>query len=226
MFGNFMFGKPTRITSQISLGKGQVIDIEREVDMGGPIHSKGVLILAGFLKGRYAQDIPLSLSASLVFEQSYGGVDGDSASSTELYALLSGIAGVPLKQNLAVTGSINQHGTVQAIGGVNQKIEGFYDICKARGLTGDQGVLIPKSNVKHLMLRKDVREAVENGNFHIYPIETVDEGIEVLTGIPAGEKQEDGSYPEGSINAMVKARLEEMAKQLTEFGKREEEKSE
>lgn len=226
MLGDFMFGKPTRITSQISLGKGQVIDIEREVDMGGPIHSKGVLILAGFLKGRYAQDVPLSLSASLVFEQSYGGVDGDSASSTELYALLSGIAEVPLKQNLAVTGSVNQHGTVQAIGGVNQKIEGFYDICKVRGLTGDQGVLIPKSNVKHLMLREDVRDDVDKGDFHIYPVETIDEGIEVLTGIQAGEKQEDGSYPEGSINAMVKARLEKMAKRLSEFGKLEEEKSE
>lgn len=226
MLGNFMFGKPTRITSQISLGKGQVIDIEREVEMGGPIHSKGVLILSGFLKGRYAQDVPLSLSASLVFEQSYGGVDGDSASSTELYALLSGIAEVPLKQNLAVTGSVNQHGIVQAIGGVNQKIEGFYDICKARGLTGDQGVLIPKSNVKHLMLRQDVREAVETGNFHIYPIEHIDEGIEILTGIEAGEKRADGSYPEGTINAMVKAKLEKMAKQLSEFGKGEKEESE
>jgi lon-related putative ATP-dependent protease len=226
MLGDFMFGKPTRITSQISLGKGQVIDIEREVDMGGPIHSKGVLILAGFLKGRYAQRVPLSLSASLVFEQSYGGVDGDSASSTELYALLSGIAQVPLKQYLAVTGSINQHGTVQAIGGVNQKIEGFYDICKARGLTGDQGVLIPQSNVKHLMLRQDVRDAMEAGDFHIYPVDHIDQGIEILTGIEAGEKQEDGSYPEGSINAMVKQRLEAMANRLAEFGKREEVKSE
>ncbi len=225
MLGDFMFGKPTRITSQISLGKGQVIDIEREVDMGGPIHSKGVLILAGFLKGRYAQDVPLSLSASLVFEQSYGGVDGDSASSTELYVLLSEIAEVPLKQNLAVTGSVNQHGTVQAIGGVNQKIEGFFDICKARGLTGDQGVLIPASNVKHLMLRQDVRDAVDTGEFHIYPVEHIDEGIEILTGVKAGEKQEDGSYPEGSINAMVKDRLEKMAKRLTEFSKREEDKS-
>jgi lon-related putative ATP-dependent protease len=224
--GDFMFGKPTRITSQISLGKGQVIDIEREVDMGGPIHSKGVLILAGFLKGRYSQDVPLSLSASLVFEQSYGGVDGDSASSTELYALLSGIAEVPLKQSLAVTGSVNQHGEVQAIGGVNQKIEGFYDICKAQGLTGDQGVLIPKSNVKHLMLRQDVREAVEAGDFHVFPVEHVDEGIEILTGIEAGTKQEDGSYPKGTLNAMVKARLEKMANELAKFGKHEEEKSE
>jgi predicted ATP-dependent protease len=220
--GSFMFGKPTRITAQISLGKGQVIDIEREVDMAGPIHSKGVLILAGFLRGRYAQDIPLSLSASLVFEQSYGGVDGDSASSTELYALLSAIAEAPLKQNLAVTGSVNQYGQVQAIGGVNQKIEGFYDICKARGLTGDQGVLIPKSNVKHLMLRKDVIDSVSAEEFHIYPVEHVDEGIEILTGVEAGKPDKEGHYPQGTINAMVKSRLEKMAKRLTDFSKQKE----
>lgn len=224
--GSFVFGKPTRITAQISLGKGQVIDIEREVDLGGPIHSKGVLILSGFIRGRYAQNIPLSLSASLVFEQSYSGVDGDSASSTELYALLSAIAEVPLKQNLAVTGAINQHGEVQAIGGVNQKIEGFYDICKQRGLTGDQGVLIPKANLKHLMLRKDVIDSVSAGEFHIYPIEHVDQGIEILTGIESGTKQPDGNYPEHSINGMVKNRLEKMALRLTQFGKDEEETSE
>jgi len=224
--GSFMFGKPTRITAQISLGKGQVIDIEREVDMAGPIHSKGVLILAGFLRGRYAQDIPLSLSASLVFEQSYGGVDGDSASSTELYALLSAIAEAPLKQNLAVTGSVNQYGQVQAIGGVNQKIEGFYDICKARGLTGDQGVLIPKSNVKHLMLRKDVIDSVSAGEFHIYPVEHVDEGIEILTGVEAGIPNKEGHYPQGTINAKVKSRLEKMAKRLTDFSKQKENDSE
>jgi predicted ATP-dependent protease len=217
--GNFMFGKPTRITAQISLGKGQVVDIEREVEMGGPIHSKGVLILAGFLKGRYAQDVPLSLSASLVFEQSYGGVDGDSASSTELYALISRIAEVPLKQNLAVTGSVNQLGQVQPIGGVNEKIEGFFDICKKRGLTGDQGVLIPEANIKHLMLQQDVIDAVGAGKFHIYPVKHIDEGIRILTGIEAGELQEDGTYPEGTINAIVKERLEKMANRLTEFGK-------
>jgi lon-related putative ATP-dependent protease len=222
--GSFLFGKPTRITAQISLGKGQVIDIEREVDMGGPIHSKGVLILAGFLKGRYAQNIPLSLSASLVFEQSYGGVDGDSASSTELYALLSAIAEVPLKQNLAVTGAINQHGDVQAIGGVNQKIEGFFDICKKRGFTGNQGVLIPKANIKHLMLRKEVIDSVSAGEFHIYPVEHVDQGIEILTGIEAGKKQEDGTYPKDTINGMVKDRLERMAKRLAQFAKDEDEK--
>ena len=217
--GDFMFGKPTRITAQISLGKGQVVDIEREVEMGGPIHSKGVLILAGFVKGRYAQEIPLSLSASLVFEQSYGGVDGDSASSTELYALMSRIAEVPLKQNLAVTGSVNQLGQVQPIGGVNEKIEGFYDICEKRGLTGDQGVLIPKANIKHLMLRQDVIDSVKDGKFHIYPVEHIDEGIKILTGIDAGKLKEDGTYPEGTINAMVKETLEKMAKRLTEFGK-------
>lgn len=217
--GSFMFGKPTRITAQVNLGKGQVIDIEREVEMGGPIHSKGVLILAGFLKGRYAQEVPLSLSASLVFEQSYGGVDGDSASSTELYALLSAIAEVPIKQNLAVTGSVNQHGQIQAIGGVNQKVEGFYDICKQRGLTGNQGVLIPKSNITHLMLRRDVIESVKTGKFHIYPVDHIDEGIEILTGIKSGEKQADGSYPANSFNAIVKGKLECLARKLREFGK-------
>jgi lon-related putative ATP-dependent protease len=222
--GSFTFGKPSRITAQVSLGKGQVIDIEREVDMSGPIHSKGVLILSGFLRGRYAEEVPLSLSASLVFEQSYGGVDGDSASSTELYALLSAIAQVPLKQSLAVTGSVNQHGEVQAIGGANQKIEGFFDICKARGLTGDQGVLIPKANIKHLMLRQDVRDAVSKGKFHIYPVENVDQGIAILTGIEAGERQKDGGYPEGTINALVEARLQKMAKTLAEFGKSKDDK--
>jgi predicted ATP-dependent protease len=221
-----MFGKPTRITAQISLGKGQVIDIEREVAMGGPIHSKGVLILSGFLRGRFAQDVPLSFSASLVFEQSYGGVDGDSASSTELYVLLSAIAGMPLRQDLAVTGSINQHGEVQAIGGVNQKIEGFFDICKERGLTGNQGVLIPSANIKHLMLRKDVIEAVEADQFHIYPVSHIDQGIEILTGIKAGEKDENGAFPLDSINGMVKQKLETMAKTLAHFGKDEKDQGE
>jgi lon-related putative ATP-dependent protease len=217
--GRFMFGRPTRITAQTSLGKGQVIDIEREVEMGGPIHSKGVMILSGFLKGRYAQDVPLSLSASLVFEQSYGGVDGDSASSAELFALISSIAQVPLKQNLAITGSVNQHGQIQAIGGVNQKIEGFYDICRKRGLSGDQGVMIPAANIKHLMLRQDVIKSVEAGEFHIYPISHIDEGIQILTGIPAGEKLDDGSFTDGTINGLVKQRLEQMANKLSDFGK-------
>lgn len=215
--GEFAFGRPNRITARVRLGQGEVVDIEREVELGGPLHSKGVMILAGFMGARYAEETPLSLSASLVFEQSYGGVDGDSASSAELYALLSAIAEVPIKQSLAVTGSVNQHGQVQAIGGVNEKIEGFFDVCKARGLTGEQGVLIPQSNVKHLMVRSDVIEAVEAGEFHIYPVETIDEGLEILTGLPAGERGDDGSYPEGSINARVQAALNEMAQQRKAF---------
>jgi lon-related putative ATP-dependent protease len=218
MLGNFAFGRPSRITARVRLGKGDVMDIEREVELGGPLHSKGVLILSGFLGARYAEEQPLSLSASLVFEQSYGGVDGDSASSAELYALLSAIAEVPIRQSLAVTGSVNQHGIVQAIGGVNEKIEGFYDVCQARGLSGEQGVLIPASNVQHLMLRQDVVEAVEAGRFHVYPVETVDQGIEILTGLPAGEPDEQGDYPEGSINYQVKARLAELAEKRQKFG--------
>ncbi len=184
--GNYAFGHPTRITASVHMGKGEVIDIEREVEMSGPLHSKGVLILSSFLRGRYAAEKPLSLGASLVFEQSYSGVDGDSASSTELYALLSAIARLPIRQSFAVTGSVNQYGQVQAIGGVNEKIEGFFRLCAARGLSGDQGVLIPASNVKHLMLHQDVIDAVAAGKFHIYPIETIDQGIELLTGAPAG----------------------------------------
>jgi predicted ATP-dependent protease len=218
MLGNFSFGRPSRITARVRLGKGDVLDIEREVELGGPLHSKGVLILGGFLGARYAGEQPLSLSASLVFEQSYGGVDGDSASSAELYALLSAIAEAPIRQSLAVTGSVNQYGIVQAIGGVNEKIEGFFDVCQARGLSGEQGVLIPASNVQHLMLRQDVVEAVEAGRFHVYPVETVDQGIEILTGLPAGEPDEQGNYPEGSVNHLVKARLAELAEKRQEFG--------
>jgi predicted ATP-dependent protease len=218
--GEFSFGKPTRITARVHLGKGEVVDIEREVAMGGPIHSKGVLILAGFLNGRYAADRPLSLSASLVFEQSYGGVEGDSASSAEMYALLSAISKVPIKQSFAVTGSVNQHGRVQAIGGVNEKIEGFFDVCNARGLTGDQGVLIPASNLPHLMLQQRVIDAVEEGRFHIYPVETLDQGIAILTGVPAGEPDAEGHYPEESINGKVMARLSEMAEKRIEFARK------
>jgi lon-related putative ATP-dependent protease len=223
--GNFMFGRPTRITARTRMGKGEVVDIEREVELGGPIHSKGVLIMTGFLGARYAEENPLSLSASLVFEQSYGQVEGDSASSAELYSLLSSLAGLPIKQSLAVTGSVNQRGQVQAIGGVNQKIEGFFDICKERGLTGDQGVLIPASNVKNLMLREDVREAVEAGDFHVYSVETVDEGIEILTGVSAGEPDEEGNYPEDSVNYRVKQRLVELAEKRSQFGKEDEEEA-
>jgi lon-related putative ATP-dependent protease len=209
--GDFAFGRPNRITARVRLGKGEVIDIERQVEMGGPIHSKGVLILAAFLGARYAKERPLSISASLVFEQSYSGVDGDSASTTELYALLSTLSGLPIKQGLAVTGSVNQMGQVQAIGGVNEKIEGFFDICAARGLTGEQGVLIPTANVKHLMLREDVVQAAADGRFHIYAVAHIDEGIELLTGVPAGQLDENGRYPEGSVNQRVMAQLDRFA---------------
>jgi len=215
--GHFAFGQPSRITARVRLGKGKVIDIEREVELGGPIHSKGVLILSSFLGARYAAERPLSLSASLVFEQSYGGVEGDSASLAELCALLSALAGVPIKQSWALTGSVNQHGAVQPIGGVNEKIEGFFDVCKARGLTGEQGVLIPVFNVQNLMLRHDVVEAVEAGQFHVYAVETVDQGIELLTGIPAGERDGEGNFTEGSINQRVEARLIELAEKQRAF---------
>ena len=210
-FGDFAFGRPSRITARVRVGKGEVLDIEREVELGGPIHSKGVLILSSFLGSRYSPERQLSLTASLVFEQSYGGVEGDSASSAELYALLSSIAEVPAKQSLAVTGSVNQFGRVQAIGGVNEKIEGFFDICNTRGLTGDQGVLIPDSNVQHLMLRDDVVQAVTEGKFHVYPIESIDQGIELLTDMSAGELDDDGAYPEDTINGKVQARLKKFA---------------
>ena len=219
--GGFAFGRPSRITARYRLGKGEVVNIEREVELSGPIHSKGVLILAGFLGGRYAQEYPLSLSASLVFEQSYGGVDGDSASSAELYALLSALSEVPLKQSVSVTGSVNQRGQIQPVGGVNEKIEGFFDVCRTRGLTGEQGVLIPAANTKHLMLRKDVVEAIRDGDFHVWPVETVDQGMEILTGQTMGER-EDGRYPEGTVNAAVENRLEELAERWKGFaGSRE-----
>ena len=209
---HFSFGKPSRISARVHPGKGGVIDIEREVALGGPLHAKGVLILAGYLSGKYAKDTPLALSANLVFEQSYGGVDGDSASSTELYALISAISDIPLKQSIAVTGSVDQNGRVQAIGGVNEKIEGFFDICKARGLTGGQGVMIPAANVKHLMLRPDVVEACKDGRFAVYPVKTIDEGLEILTGMPAGEPDEHGEFPLGSVNRAVVVKLAQTTK--------------
>jgi lon-related putative ATP-dependent protease len=205
------FGRPTRITCQVRPGAGKVIDIEREVELGGPVHSKGVLILSGFLAGRFALDAPMSLQASLVFEQSYSGVEGDSASSAELYALLSAIGDLPLRQDLAVTGSVNQHGRVQAIGAVNEKIEGFFDICRARGLTGAQGVLIPAANVEHLMLREDVVSACRDGRFSIYPIASIDEGIALLTGCPAGARDVGKVYPAGSVYRRVEDRLRAFA---------------
>jgi len=215
--GGFMFGRPARITCQVRPGSGKVVDIEREVELGGPIHSKGVLILSGFLAGRYALDTPMSLFASLVFEQSYGGVEGDSASLAELYALLSALSGVPLRQDLAVTGSVNQHGEVQAIGGVNEKIEGFFDICRARRLTGSQGVLIPRGNVQHLMLRKDVIDACRAGRFAVYAISTANEGIALLTGLSAGERDADEEYPTGSVNRRVEDRLRSYASIVRKF---------
>jgi predicted ATP-dependent protease len=217
--GGFSFGRPTRITCQVRPGSGKVVDIEREVELGGPIHSKGVLILSGFLAGRYALDVPMSLYASLVFEQSYSGVEGDSASSAELYALMSSLADVPLRQDLAVTGSVNQHGEIQAIGGVNEKIEGFFDICRARALTGTQGVLIPTANVQHLMLRRDVVEACAAGKFAIYPVGSIYEGIALLTGVEAGERGADGTYPVGTINRRIEDRLHSFANIRKSFGR-------
>lgn len=217
--GDNFFGRPSRITARVRLGKGEVVDIEREVAMGGPIHSKGVLILSGFLGGRYAVENPLSLSASLVFEQSYGGVEGDSASSAELYALLSAISEVPIKQSMAVTGSVDQYGRVQPIGGVNEKIEGFFDVCREKGLNGEQGVLIPASNVQHLMLRQDVIDAVRDERFHVFAVETIDEGIEILTGLSAGEPDEHGKYPEESINGKVHKRLADLAEMRRRFAR-------
>jgi lon-related putative ATP-dependent protease len=216
--GDYMFGKPSRITASTSMGRAGVINIEREAEMSGNTHNKGVLILAGYLRQKYAQDKPLTMSASIAFEQSYSGVDGDSASSTEIYALLSSLSGVPLKQNIAVTGSVNQKGEVQAIGGVNQKIEGFFDCCRSLGLNGSQGVIIPASNVKDLMLRKDVVAAVKENRFRIYAVKTIDEGIEILTGMPAGEKQPDGTYPQGTINFLVDRRLANLAEDIKKFG--------
>lgn len=224
--GKHAFSQPARITATTRLGEGEVIDIEREVEMGGSIHSKGVLIITSFLAARYAHNYPLSLTASLVFEQSYGMVEGDSASVGELCALLSALARVPIKQNLAVTGSVNQHGEVQAIGGVNEKIEGFFDVCQQRGLKGNQGVVIPASNVPHLMLRQDVVDAAREGNFHIYPVSTIDEAITLLTGIDAGVADDNGDFPEVSINGKVNARLEELANLRHDFGKSSDEEHE
>jgi lon-related putative ATP-dependent protease len=216
--GSLAFGKPSRITAKVRLGRGEVVDIERQVELGGPIHSKGVMILSAFLAARYAREHPLSLWASLVFEQSYGGVEGDSASSAELYALLSALADLPIKQSFAVTGSVNQHGDVQVIGGVNEKIEGFYDTCAARGLNGEQGVLIPAGNVTHLMLRRDVVDAAAAGRFRIYPVRTIDEGVELLTGVTAGARDGDGSFPQGTLNRRVEDRLIALAEQRRRFG--------
>lgn len=220
--GDRVFGRPSRITVRTYLGNDGVINIEREAKMSGRIHDKGVLILTGYLCGKYAQDKPISLSASICFEQSYEGVEGDSASSTELYALLSSIAGIPIKQGIAVTGSVNQRGEIQPIGGASQKIEGFFDVCASAGLTGEQGVIIPQKNVKNLMLREDIVQAVKDGKFHIYPVSTIDQGMEILTGLEAGQLREDGTYPEGTINYLVDKNLREMAEKLRQFASKEE----
>lgn len=212
--GDYSFGKPSRITANVAPGKEGIIDIEREVKLGGPIHSKGVMILNGYLLKKYAQIKPLTLSAHLVFEQSYGGVDGDSASSTELYALLSALSGLPINQQIAVTGSVNQNGEVQAIGGVNEKIEGFYQVCKAKGLTGNQGVIIPSSNQKNLMLRQEIVDSVKQGKFHIWAVKNIEEGIELLTGTKAGSPDKKGKYPENSINWNVQNRLESFIREI------------
>lgn len=222
MAANYEFGIPSRVTARTFLGRSGVVSIDREVKMSGPIHDKGQLILAAYLSGRFAQRHTLSMSATLTFEQNYSGVEGDSASSTELYAILSSLSGIPLRQDLAVTGSVNQQGQIQAIGGVNAKIEGFYDVCAAQGLTGTQGVLIPASNVRHLMLREDVVEAVREGRFHIYAISTIEQGIEVLTGIAAGELDSEGRYPEGTVYALVEARLDNFHQLIENKEKRDE----
>ena len=217
--GEHSFGKPSRITARVSLGRGQVINVERETQMSGKIHDKGFMTLTGYLQGKYGQDKPLSLSASIGFEQTYGEVDGDSASTTELYALLSELSGLSIDQGIAVTGSINQLGDAQAIGGATPKIEGFYDLCKATGLTGRQGVMIPKDNVRNLMLKDEVIEAVRAGQFHIYAVSTIDEGIEVLTGVPAGKQREDGTYDDGTVHDLVEKRLQALAQKAREFGR-------
>ncbi len=224
--GDYMFGKPSRITVSTSMGRAGIINIEREADMSGSTHNKGVLILTGYLRKKYAQDKPITMSASIAFEQSYSGVDGDSASSTEIYAILSSLSELPLRQDLAVTGSVNQKGEVQPIGGVNHKIEGFFDCCKTTGLTGKQGVLIPIQNVKDLMLRKDVVEAVKEGKFHVYPIQAIDEGISLLTGVDAGERADSGEYPEDTVNRIVNDKLRSLAEGLKEFAAPEEGKQE
>jgi predicted ATP-dependent protease len=215
--GDYSFGKPSRITARTHVGKAGVINIDREIELGGRIHNKGVMILTGYLGERFAQDIPLTFSTSITFEQIYEEVEGDSASSAELYALLSSLSGYPIRQDLAVTGSVNQRGQIQAIGGVNEKIEGFFEVCQLKGLTGKQGAIIPESNVKNLMLREEVVQAVREGKFHIYPVSTIDEGIELLTGIKAGERDTEGKYPENTLNFTVQARLRELAEKVQAF---------
>ena len=216
--GDLAFGQPSRITASVGMGEEGLVNVEREAEMSGPLHNKGVLILSGYLTQQFAQDKPLSLNAHLVFEQNYGGVEGDSASSAELYAILSALSGLPVRQGIGVTGSVNQRGEVQAIGGVNEKIEGFYAVCKAKGLDGAQGVLIPVANLSNLMLKEEVVDAVRQGRFHIWCVQTIDEGIEALTGVPGGARQADGRFPEGTVNYLVDERLRRLAETMAEFG--------
>jgi predicted ATP-dependent protease len=215
--GDYEFGRPTRITAITGLGEGEVLNIDRETELSGPIHSKGVLILAGFLRERFGGRRPLAMGASIVFEQSYGEVEGDSASAAELFALLSSLAEAPIRQGVAVTGSVNQHGRIQPVGAINEKVEGFFDVCKRRGLSGEMGVVIPAANLRHLMLREDVVEAVRDGEFNVWAIEAVDQGIEVLTGIPAGERRADGTFPKDTVNGRADRRLEQMAETVRQF---------
>lgn len=219
--GDHAFGAPTRITATTSVGRSGVINIEREADLSGSTHSKGVLILSGYLRGKYAQDKPMAMNASICFEQSYGGVDGDSASSTEVYAILSSLSKLPIRQDVAVTGSINQKGEIQPIGGVNEKIEGFFLLCKAKGLSGTHGVMIPRQNVKDLMLKQEIVDAVEAGKFHIWAIETVDEGIEILTGVRAGERGKDGAYPPDTVNSLVDQAIAGLAARWRDYARGE-----
>ena len=216
--GDYEFARPSRITARVGTGSDGVINVEREVRLSGPSHSKGVLILSGYLLGTYGDDRPLALSARIGFEQVYNEVDGDSASSTELYALLSALSGLPITQGIAVTGSVNQWGEVQAVGGVTTKIEGFFAVCKAQGLTGQQGVALPETNVRHLMLKKEVLDAIERGQFHVWSLRSIDQGIELLTGVPAGTRQADGSYPEGTVHERVRTHLLASAERFAEYG--------
>jgi len=221
--GDYVFGKPNKITATTFMGRSGIVNIEREVDMSGRIHSKGVMILSAYIGEQYAQEVPLALSANITFEQLYSGIEGDSASSAELYAILSSLAEVPIKQGIAVTGSVNQKGEIQPVGGVTYKIEGFFELCKARGLTGEQGVIIPYQNIKNLVLKDEVVEAVREGKFHIYPIKTIDEGVEILMGIPAGKKLENGFFERGTLHEKVYNKLRQYALTMVNFGKEERE---
>jgi len=216
--GDRSFGRPSRVTARVAVGRGKLLDIQRESEMGGRIHSKGVMILTGYLEGKYGAEKPIAMFATLAFEQLYEEIEGDSASSTELYVLLSALSGLPIKQGIAVTGSVNQFGQIQPIGGVNAKIEGFYEVCKAKGLTGEQGVLIPSTNVRHLMLKPTLVEAVRGGTFHVWAVDNVDEGVELLTGIPARKQKPDGTYPEGTVHYLVDKHLRALADAAKEFG--------